>query len=238
MARVVNKEEYEMRRNEILEAAQRLVYTKGYEQMSIQDILVELKISKGAFYHYFGSKQALLEAMIERMAQQVIQLLMPIVQDDTLPAPKKLNYVFDAASRWKTDRKEVLLTLVNAWYADENAILRLKAQAAVLPLIAPLVTTIVCQGIREGVFRTAFPDQISGIIFSLLQSFGDSLTKLIIQPELDPEAVQRLEILSAAHQDAMERLLGAASGSLPLFDTAILREWLPLSKDQTKGVHE
>jgi AcrR family transcriptional regulator len=238
MARVVNKEEFEMRRNEILEAAQRLVYTKGYEQMSIQDILVELKISKGAFYHYFDSKQALLAAMIERMAQQVIQLLMPIVQDDTLPAPKKLNHVFDAASRWKTDRKEVLLTLVNAWYADENATLRLKAQAAVLPLIAPLVTTIVCQGIREGVFHTAFPDQISGIIFSLLQSFGDSLTKLIIQPELDPEAMQRLEILSAAHQDAMERLLGAASGSLPLFDTAILREWLPLSKDQTKGVHE
>ena len=86
MARMVNKEEYELRRNEILDAALRLVYAKGYEQMSIQDILAELNISKGAFYHYFDSKQALLEAMIERMAKQVISFLVPIVQDEHLPA--------------------------------------------------------------------------------------------------------------------------------------------------------
>ena len=75
--------------------------------------------------------------MIERMASQVIQLLVPIVQDEHLPAPEKLHRVFDAASRWKTDRKDVMLNLVNVWYADENAILRLEAQAAVLPSLRP-----------------------------------------------------------------------------------------------------
>ena len=65
MARIVKEEEYVEKRNEILAVAQRLVYTKGYEQMTIQDMLDELQISKGAFYHYFGSKQALLEALIE-----------------------------------------------------------------------------------------------------------------------------------------------------------------------------
>jgi AcrR family transcriptional regulator len=229
MARVVNKEEYELRRNEILDAAQRLVYTKGYEQMSIQDILAEVHISKGAFYHYFDSKQALLEALIERMAKQVIQFLIPIVQDDKLPAPEKLHRVFDAASRWKTDRKDVMLTLVNVWYADENAILRQKAQAATLPLIAPLLTTIFCQGVKEGTFHTEFPEQISGIVFSLLQNFGDTLVELISQHEITLDTLQLLESLAASHQDAVERILGAVSGSLPLFDTAILREWFPLS---------
>jgi AcrR family transcriptional regulator len=232
MARIVNKEDYEVRRNEILDAAQRLVYTKGYEQMSIQDILDEVKISKGAFYHYFDSKQSLLETLIEKMANQVIQLLIPIVQDDRLPAPDKLRRLFDAASRWKTDRKDYLITLVNVWYADENAILRLKSQAAVLPLIAPLLTSIICQGVQEGVFHTAFPDQISDIIFSLLQSFGDALVPLIVQQELDPKALQRLGTLSASHQDALERVLGADSGSLPLFDTAILREWFSPSNSK------
>ena len=61
MARSVNEKEYAVKRNEILDVAQRFVYTRGYEQMSIQDILDELHISKGAFYHYFDSKQALLE---------------------------------------------------------------------------------------------------------------------------------------------------------------------------------
>ena len=53
MPRVVKEEDYAARRNEILDVARQLVYTKGYEQMSIQDILDALKISKGAFYHYF-----------------------------------------------------------------------------------------------------------------------------------------------------------------------------------------
>src|SRR5665647_2543286 len=65
MARVIK--EHAVRRGEILDVAQRLVYSKGYEQMTVQDILDGLQISKGAFYHYFGSKPALLEALIERM---------------------------------------------------------------------------------------------------------------------------------------------------------------------------
>jgi AcrR family transcriptional regulator len=229
MARIVNQEEYDLKRNEILDAAQKLVYTTGYEQMSIQDILTEVRISKGAFYHYFDSKQALLEALIERMALQVLQILNPIVQDEHLPAIDKLHRVFDVASRWKTDRKEYLISMVNVWYADNNAVLRQKAQSAVLPLIAPMITTIVDQGIREGVFHTSFPDQISGIIFSLLHSFGGTLVAYIIQQNVDSGVLQQLETLSASHQDAIERILGAEPGSLPLFDTAILREWFPLS---------
>jgi len=231
MARVINQEEYEARRKKIVDAAQRLVYTKGYEQMSIQDLLAELHISKGAFYHYFDSKQMLLEALIERMARQVIDLLVPIVSDERLPAPEKLHRVFDYASRWKTDRKEILLSLVSVWYADENAILRQKAQAALLPVIAPLLTEIVCQGVREGVFHTAYPDQISGIMFSLLQDFGDTLVALIVNQEHNPGSLLSLEALSASHQDAIERILGAQPGSLPLFDASILSEWFPLATD-------
>ncbi len=84
MARIVK--EHAVRRNEILDVAQRLVNTKGYEQMTIQDILDDLQISKGAFYHYFDSKQALLEAIIERMVDEVEQLLLPIIHDPHLPA--------------------------------------------------------------------------------------------------------------------------------------------------------
>jgi AcrR family transcriptional regulator len=229
MARIVNKEEYELKRNEILEAAQRLAYTRGYEQMSIQDILSEVRISKGAFYHYFSSKQALLEALIERMANQIEQVLAPIVQDEQLNATEKLQRLFDTAARWKTDRKEYLLTLVNVWYADENAILRLRVQAAVIPQIAALTTIIIRQGVEEGVFHTGFPEQVSEIIFTLLQNYGDNLIKLLTLPELEAEAYQRLDQMSASHQEAVERVLGADPGSLLLFDTLVIKEWFPLS---------
>ena len=229
MARIVNQEEYDLRRNKILESAQRLVYTKGYESMSIQDILADQQISKGAFYHYFPSKQALLEALIDHLAAQVLELLNPIVHHEHLSATDKLQRFFDVAARWKTARKDYLLTLMRTWYADENALLRLKTQAALMPLISPLFTSIIRQGVMEGVFRTQFPDQACDIIFSMLQSFGDVLVRQISQPEFTPQDLHYLELITAAYQDAVERILGAPYGSLPIFDPAILREWIPLS---------
>ncbi|HXZ05870.1 MAG TPA: TetR family transcriptional regulator, partial [Ktedonobacteraceae bacterium] len=47
MARIVKEKEFAGKRNEILDVAQRLIYTRGYEQMTVQDILEELEISKG-----------------------------------------------------------------------------------------------------------------------------------------------------------------------------------------------
>lgn len=43
MPRVVKEEDYAARRKEILDVAQQLVYTKGYEQMSVQNILDALE---------------------------------------------------------------------------------------------------------------------------------------------------------------------------------------------------
>jgi hypothetical protein len=59
MARIGKEQEYTKKRNEILAAAQRLVFTKVYKRLTIQDIQAELNISGGAFYLYFDSKPAL-----------------------------------------------------------------------------------------------------------------------------------------------------------------------------------
>src|SRR4051794_14544761 len=118
MARVVKEHEYAAKRGDILDAAQRPIGTKGYEQMTIQHILDELQISKGAFYHYFGSKQAVLDALIDRMLQEAEQLLTPIVDDPQLPALEKFQRFFKASARWKSERKPFLLALMHVWYTD------------------------------------------------------------------------------------------------------------------------
>lgn len=238
MARIIKQEDYDLHRNTILDTAQRLVYTKGYELISIQDILSELHISKGAFYHYFSSKQELLEGMIERMASQGVAVIAPIVQDDQLGAAEKLLRIFNTASRWKTARKGELLALVKIWYADENATLRLKSQAAIIPRMMPHIAATIRQGNQEGVFHTSYPEQACEIVFSLMLNMGDSLIKHILQPELTPEVLPYLEALTASYQDAIERVLGAQPGSLPLYDPALLREWFtPSSNSQYEGAH-
>src|SRR5689334_6360084 len=117
MARIVKA--HAIRRDEILDAAQRLVYTRGYEQMTIQDLLDDLEIAKGTFYHYFVSKQALLEALLERMGAEMEQLLLPVVQDPHLPALDKLDRFFATLARWKTAQKAVIFALLPVWYADD-----------------------------------------------------------------------------------------------------------------------
>ena len=105
MARTVNEQEFTRKRNEILDAAMRLVFAKGYERMTIQDILADLRISSGAFYHYFDSKPAVLEAFIERIREGSEEPLLPIIHDPHLSAIEKLQGFFDAFDRLRMAHK-------------------------------------------------------------------------------------------------------------------------------------
>jgi TetR/AcrR family transcriptional repressor of nem operon len=231
MARTVNEQAYAVKRNQILDVAQRLVYTKGYEQMAIQDILDELEISKGAFYHYFDSKPALLEALIERIGQEALQLLNPIVRDPHLPALEKLQRFFDTAVQWKTARKTFMLELLRVWYADHNAIVRQKMLAMSSKHTLPLLTEIFHQGIREGVLNIPFPDQIGVVLLSVIQGIGDAFAELLLAREPRGDELQRAERLIAAYDDALERVLGAPAGSLHLMDAESLKEWFVAPSD-------
>ena len=230
MARTVQEKTYTIKRNEILDAAQRLVYTKGYDQMSIQDILNELQISKGAFYHYFDSKGDLLEALIERMVQEVEPVILPIVQDPQLPALEKMHGLFDASARWKTARKDYLMSLMRVWYADENALLRHKTYTRMIKYIATWLAAIIRQGIAEGTMSTPHPDQIGEMVLVLLENMGDAFMDLLLADSRDAGSLQRAIELVTAYNDTLERVLGAAAGSLNLVDMAILKDWFEPSR--------
>ena len=229
MARIVK--EPLVRRNEILDAAQRFMFTRGYEQMTIQDILDELKISKGAFYHYFNSKTELLEALIDRLQTEGEQIIVPILRDPQLNAVEKLQRFFDSAVSWKTARKEYLLALVQVWYRDDNAIVRQKSQTAMLKHVEPLITNLIQQGVQEGLMKTSFPAQIGWIIMALFQDLGDALVEILLSPQPKPEDVQRLDDISLAFTDSIERLLGITPGTLTLVDHEMMKEWVVLPQE-------
>lgn len=229
MPRTVNAVEYNEKRNEILDVAQRLVYTRGYEQMTIQDVLAELRISKGAFYHYFASKQDLLEGLIERMQQESEQLILASLQDPGLSPLARLQRYFDTVNRWESARKDYLLALLQVWFADDNAIVRQKVQATMVQDIAPTLTQVIVQGHAEGVFATLYPDQIGPIVIALHFSLGEACGLLILKASRQPDALERATRLAAAANDALERILGAPTGSLQMIDVATLVEWFSVT---------
>ncbi len=231
MVRVVKQDDYAARRNEILDVARQLVYTKGYQQMSIQDILDAMKISKGAFYHYFDSKPALLEALIGRLADEAAATFLPLLDDPTLPAMEKLCRYFSSAVQWKATQKDYMLALFRIWYSDENAITRQKMFAKMLQLVAPSFTRVIQQGVREGTLCTTFPEQATVISLYLILGLSDKFGEVILGHEAGTNSLnaeERFQIIQkavAAYTDALERVLGASAGSIQLMDDDSIRVW-------------
>lgn len=229
MARIIKEEDYSKKRNEILNTAQSLLYTKGYESMAIQDILTDLKISSGAFYHYFDSKPALLEALIERMMQEAEGQLHPIVHDLHLSATEKLRRYFETLDRLKTEEKSFLLGMMRGWYSDDNAIVRQKMNEETIKRRTPLLTLIVNQGIQEGVFSVSYPSQAAGVILSLSISMGDALARLMLSSQAkqdEPRYIGCIVAYNNAYMEAIERMLQAPARFLNRLDAGAVRDWL------------
>ncbi len=184
LARTLKHDEHTAKRNEILDAALQLVYSKGYGKMTIQDILERLQISKGAFYHYFDSKAAVLEAVVERMVtEQVEPQIMAIVKDPHLTALEKLQGYIDTSVRWKTAEKALVMELVRVWYSDENALARQKMFMLMVEHVTPWFNEIIRQGVREGTFTTPYPEYASQVNIGMIQSLGDKFAYMLLADE-------------------------------------------------------
>ena len=226
MVRTVNETAYEARRNAILDAAQRAVETKGYEQMALADLLGELQISSGAFYHYFDSKPALLFALVERMGDQIEQSVLPIVYDPALGALDKLQRFFATLDQLKFAHKPLVLAYLRVWYADENAIVRHKLYIARVKRLTPPLEEIIRQGVEEGVFTAPYPDQAARVVISLLEDVGYATVELLFSVEREPCDLPLLERIVVAAADALERVLGAPAGCLQQAARKGLSQWL------------
>ncbi len=226
MARKLNETEYGQKRNEILDAALKRVYTVGYENMSIQDILDDLGISKGAFYHYFNSKPDLLHGIVSRMIDEIFLVLTPILENNEMDAIEKLRRYFSAASMWKSERLSQMLPIIKVWYADENVLVREKIYSASEKIIIPILSGIIQQGVQEGSIHTHLPDESAKIIYGMMFSMGDTLSRQLLRPP--PEGIDRNRLLSLLDEytRVMEIALGMKAGSIVVFSKDTIQTWI------------
>ncbi len=225
MARTVKAEVYAVRRDAFIDAAQRLMQTRGYERMSVQDVLDQLEASRGAFYHYFDSKQALLEAVIERMIDTGLDAVAPVVGDPNLTAIEKLQGVFGGIARWKTDRKALVLALLQVWISDDNAIVREKFRHGLSGRLAPTLSPIIEQGVREGIFQVESPDATAQVMVMLLLGLQEKATDLFLARQANTVGFEDVMKTFTSYTDAFERILGASRGSIDITDESVMRAW-------------
>lgn len=194
--------EHEERRNEILNTAQTLFVTKGYMKTTINDILQAIGIAKGTFYHYFKSKEEVLDAIIERIIQADVAKAQDIARDSTMSAIEKLFAILLAQAPQQGDQKE---QLIEHFHQPDNAEMHQKSLVQAVNRLSPILTEVIQQGIEEKIFDTDYPrETVEFLLVSAQVVFDDGFFQW--EPE---EMLQR----ATAFVQLMERALGAKAGS-------------------------
>lgn len=78
-------------RGRIISAAWKLFYEQGYKDTTVEDIVFESETSKGSFYHYFDSKDALLGTLAYVFDEKYEQLMEDM--DPAMGTMDKLIYL-------------------------------------------------------------------------------------------------------------------------------------------------
>lgn len=159
----------ETRRAEIVETARRLFQSRTYDQTSMQDVMQELEIAKGTIYYYFKSKEELLDAVIENMADEALGQMQNILDNASGNALERLQLLI-AAGRIADENPAVMDQLHN----PRNAGMHAAMLAVAVKKTAPLYAEIIRQGNREDLFQVENPLETAEMILTTIQFLLDT----------------------------------------------------------------
>jgi len=225
MTRIVKKAEE--RRTEILDAAQDLFLSRGYDTTTVNDLLNAVGISKGAFYHHFSAKEDVLQALVWRMAEQSLAALSPIIEREDLGPLEKLKTFFTEGQQFKKEHATTLRPLIEVLFRDENLRLRLRATEQMIELVAPRLGRVLAEGAKTGVFDIDDPIETARLVLNLGTLVHEAFaTALKLAASNMPEAVALLGKRVTSYERALERLLGIPKYSLAIVDPELLELFL------------
>lgn len=195
--------EYDERRWDIIRTATSLFSEHGYDETSVNMIIEEVGIAKGTFYHYFASKDALLEVIVELMVEKVGGGMRDIAERDDLTGLEKIvesgKYFRTVAVGWEK--------ISEFLHEDRNAHWHLKLEKKLLPIVYDSYERIIEQGVKEGTFHTEFPRETGIAILGATNALTGRDHDHTGQRRYEPEFVR-------ASMDIIERLLGTEPGLL------------------------
>jgi AcrR family transcriptional regulator len=198
MVRIVKKPDE--RRADIIKAARILFLTKEYERTTMQDVMNALDIAKGTIYHYFKSKEELLEAVVKDIVNknfEKIGLHLSKMRGNAIEKIQKITEMSNMA----VENAPVLEQL----HKSGNEALHLRLLVATLSKLAPFYAMLIEKGCKEGLFKVKEPLECAEFILSGVQF----LTDTGIYPWTQEDLARRVK----AFPQLIEQMLQAPAGS-------------------------
>ncbi|MBM7866316.1 TetR family transcriptional regulator [Heliobacterium gestii] len=144
MTRITKKPEE--RKSELIDAAYHLFLEKGYHHTTVSDIVKEVSVAQGTFFYHFPTKEAILEAIMERYISQILDDAKQIVENATFTAPQKfcafVDSIFVNLIRQGVSIPQLLCE-------DKHRNLKHKIETHCRHLFTPYVIQILEQGTAE-----------------------------------------------------------------------------------------
>ena len=212
----------DLKRAQILDAAEKLFFEKGYDRTSVQDILDATGMSKGGFYHYFDAKDSVLRAVSERRAEGRFEQLNAELLDARRRPIDRLNRLLGMANLFEAEELPFAALMLKLCYVEKDAAMRDHHRRILLERLAPRVADVIGEGVRDGSFHVRHPAEMAKLLMLLaLDANEEACAMLAREPENPDVMLKMLELLNA-WREAVEDLVGAPFGSVVLFDAGKL----------------
>lgn len=213
------------RRAELLDMAMALFAQHGYDNVSVQAITEEVGVAKGTFYHYFASKDALLDALIERQSGLLVAEAEQRLAECGGDALAKLRVIIDTFSDWKVENWDVVYAVMKSLFSDANNALRQRYMDRDLDALQRMLAGVIAGGVAQGLFETADPDGAAEAVVWLWRGMSQPLATTLLACG---DAAGAEIVIAKLHTSeyVIERILGARPGSLGIYDYETLRRAL------------
>jgi TetR/AcrR family transcriptional regulator, cholesterol catabolism regulator len=213
----------DIRRAELLDRATALFVQHGYDNVSLNDLIAAVGVSKGAFYHWFPSKDELITALAERSARDQFAAIEEAIARCGGTALDRLNALLQAGFdvKMRMGAPEHLAAMVSL-LRPENAHLYGRIVAVSEDLVRPLLARVISDGVREGVFRTFDADGVADMILGLSARVNANVVQIVDAADQSARdhAVDVLTSRLELHGLAVDRILELPDGSLNVLDRA------------------
>jgi AcrR family transcriptional regulator len=151
----------EEKRRQILDAAVRAFARKGYHACRVAEIAEEAGVAYGLVYHYFGSKEELLETIFRDTWTQMLARVRE-VREEGGPASEQVRKVTALLLRtWRRDPDLVRVLVHEVTRSPEQ----LPRQIDEISLAYEALEGIIAHGQETGEFRDDFDAQLAATIF-------------------------------------------------------------------------
>ena len=191
MARIVK--DPEERKSELIDAAERLFTKKGYEDTTVSDIVLEIKVGQGTFYHYFRSKEEVLDAVVEMMIAPLAEEIRNISQSEGDPQ-EKINAILNIILKANRSEMDIMKLMPH----KGNYLLHQKVEKAFRTQILPIAYEVVAKGSADGFFHAEYPEE----------SFEFLLASALYHSYHFPWGSDRQEVMRVALEMIASRVLG------------------------------